>query len=276
MPSENINNPIESANKFKVGSEVFYNGHKCLIKEKHSPGRGETTYGLRIIGESEINPLIKVTEEELVSTQDKEGRHDSFVEKLMDEKFDEPIEDIAKKERAEKIKKLRAEEAELEKQITELRIQILALPYKDYDIKGEIDRRRGTTEKKEVKSFSIVYIEESIRKLLKGEVKSIDKLKVREAGNEIILDAEITVSKFFITAKISLGNARLANKGDSIALKDGYKLSATKAEDKVKDMFSKHINSIGEKIKEYIENEESKKVEKISIENGQLMVTFGK
>jgi hypothetical protein len=271
MPSENISSPAGPINKFKVGSTVFYNGLECVIVEKNKPAGEQNVYKLKVVGEDYLNLPIELTQEEMekeVSVSDKK----LWVPPNRASNEEENI----NRARLEKIESLKREEAEIAQAIDELRRQILALPYKEYDVKGEIEKKMSKTEQKVVRPFSIVYIEESIKKLLKNEVKSIEKLKVREVGNEIILDAEIVVSKFFITSKISLENAHLVNQGNSIGLKDGYRLSATKAEDKVKDLFSKHINSIGEKIKEYIEREEGKKVEKISIENGLLMVTFQK
>lgn len=128
----------------------------------------------------------------------------------------------------------------------------------------------------EAKTFSVDFIEKRVRELLKSEgaVKNINSLEIVGRGDTIKIDASITAKKFMISATVNLKDAFLINKGDTIGLKKGYSLSATKLEDKIKSFFSEHIDSIGEKLKEFIESENGKKVKKLWIEDGSLKVIF--
>jgi hypothetical protein len=76
-----------------------------------------------------------------------------------------------------------------------------------------------------------------------------------------------------MTSKITLKDAHIMSTGNELGVY-GYILSATRAEDRIKALFEANILNVGAKLKEYIEKEEKRKVEKIEIIKGELVVTF--
>ncbi|MFA5936825.1 MAG: hypothetical protein WC822_03030 [Candidatus Paceibacterota bacterium] len=109
-------------------------------------------------------------------------------------------------------------------------------------------------------------------------IKEIIKLSITGSGEKLRLNAEIKAGVLFIKTNIKFDNVCLINKGNNIQLEENYlsKITATKAEDTVKSKMAEHTDSIGEKLKEFIEKEKGKKVQKIWIEDGQLKVEYEK
>jgi hypothetical protein len=133
-------------------------------------------------------------------------------------------------------------------------------------------------ERREDYLYEAFYEESKIIEILKTidavkNIKEVQLLKAEGVDDRISLRIELTARKWLITTDVVL-SGRLINKGNGVALEDRYELTATTAEKKVKSLFAEHVNSIGEKVKEYIERETGKKVEKMEIANGELKVTY--
>ena len=128
------------------------------------------------------------------------------------------------------------------------------------------------------KSFKIEEIKQVLYKILMGfdAVKKVNNLEITKtpSGNRFILDAKITVKKL-VTIDIELNGLVILNTPDgNIEIASDYDLRASKMEGTVRDLFDKHLGSVGGKLKEYIGKEEGRSVDKVAIEDGKLKVTF--
>lgn len=185
---------------------------------------------------------------------------------------EENKEDIA---RLQEIEELKAEEAELREAIENLRKQILALPddEPEKELENEqtilIDEQRPEQMKKEVKNFSTGFMKERILPLLQNYVSEVKSLEIKGAGKEIILNTKVVKYNFNIGVE-----ATLQNEGNGIGIKS-YKIDAIfVAKGKAEREIAPQLNKVSDILREYIEKEEDRKVEKIEIENGELKVTF--
>ncbi|MEK7081074.1 MAG: hypothetical protein AAB902_01670 [Patescibacteria group bacterium] len=129
----------------------------------------------------------------------------------------------------------------------------------------ELERRSKT------ETFSTDFIKENILMLLKSvkkitEIKSID---VREVGKEIILNIKVKSSGFNIEIQ-----AILENKEGIVSLKS-YNIDASwLAKREAEKALRPYLEKISETLKEYIEKETGKRIEKIEIIRGGLKATF--
>ena len=132
--------------------------------------------------------------------------------------------------------------------------------------------------KEDIESFDNKYLEDRVRELLEPikEIKNIKVIKITGHGNELVLYANMTAGKFLIPIDISIDGISIVNQGNSIRFEKNYlsKITATKAEETVKDKISEHIDSIGIRIMEFISMDKNKPVEKIWIEDGKLKVLY--
>lgn len=181
--------------------------------------------------------------------------------------------------REEALAKLKAIIENAEKELKEIQKELETIKAKDSAEKAFTEKapETETIQGPETKIFSPEFIREKIVEILKDidAVKNIKEVRLLTANgvDKISLVIELTAKKRMVTTDIAL-SGRLINKENSIILEDGYILTSTKAEKKLKGLFAEHVNSIGEKVKEYIENETNKKVAKMEIVNGELKVTF--
>ncbi len=126
--------------------------------------------------------------------------------------------------------------------------------------------------KKEEKTYSVDFIKEKMRELLSkiDSIKEIKQLEIKGINDTIEIKSEIRAKKGFMGVTVKL-EAVLQNTKDSIDIKN-YKIDAGMLTSFVESLVSPQLNKIKDLIKEYIEKEEGKKVEKIWIEEGELKV----
>ncbi len=125
----------------------------------------------------------------------------------------------------------------------------------------------------ETKSFSTKFIEERIRGLL-SELKEISNVKsVEVKGNNKEIDLAIKITAKGFDVKVS---ATLGNENNLIIVKRHTIEANILVKGKAKEAIEPQLSKISDLLKKYIETEESREVEKIEIENGQLKVTFKK
>ena len=126
-------------------------------------------------------------------------------------------------------------------------------------------------------SFNIEFIKNKIQEIIANNegIKEIEGFSIVPGpNNEFILNVKKITAEFkFVftfTTDIVIKNAHIMNFKDGIKLNDNYEITATNYEKKVKDKMAKNIDKISDAIKEIVEKEVNKKVEKIWIENGEL------
>lgn len=136
------------------------------------------------------------------------------------------------------------------------------------------EARERQEPQKETTIFTLGELDASLREIISGyaNIKSIDVLEFIPQDDTLLIHAIINARKLGIKSRIEL-HAVLVNKGGSIKIQ-GYSLTATQSEEKIRELFAEHIDSIGTEIKKQIEKKEGKKVEKVEIVNGELKVTF--
>jgi hypothetical protein len=135
----------------------------------------------------------------------------------------------------------------------------------------EIEKSKAS-EAKEGKTYSVKDIKEKVILILQGikQVKEIKSLKIEDGKNTIFMEAKINVKKGFLTQDVEI-NATLVNDNEeNKVIVAGYDVDAGLLTSFIKPLISKNLNEVGNLLKEYIEKEENKKVEKIWIENGEL------
>jgi len=130
-------------------------------------------------------------------------------------------------------------------------------------------------EKSERESFDDKFIEDQIRDTLKGigAIREIKNLKIEGVGDTISINTSIKAKKGPISTNVDL-KADIENTKDGIGIKDGYSIKASSMEGIVKNLIEPNIKNISSSIKDHIEKEKGKKVEKIWIEDGKLKVEY--
>ncbi|MEI7810614.1 MAG: hypothetical protein WCI41_03610 [bacterium] len=126
------------------------------------------------------------------------------------------------------------------------------------------------------KIYSIEEIKKILPNILYEKIKilkKIDKLNLDGINGEIKLDAEVTI-KYMITISGIKIKGSLENIAEKIKIKDDYIIEAGSLTKKAKKEIQPYLEKVNEYIKEYIEKEEGKKVEKINIKDGKLEVVF--
>ena len=173
-----------------------------------------------------------------------------------------PLETETEKERLSQIEALKQEESVLERAITELREQIMALPDEE---------ELGNTEELKTKTFSVGFIKSRILPLLQNheKINEVISLDVKGAGKEILLNTTVESYGFNIKVQATLGN-----QGNIIAVKN-YNIDAMwPAKGKAEKALVPKLTEVSKILTAYIEKQENKKVEKMEIINGELKVTF--
>lgn len=152
----------------------------------------------------------------------------------------------------------------------------LAKIHEEKKLKEEInqisDKKENGEEKienKEIKEYSPEIIKEKITKLLSEikEVKTIDKVVVNGTGNLMNISAEF-VAKKLIKINVKL-TAILKNENNKINL-GGYKINAGALSPAIELIIKPKLDQVSDLIKEYIEKEENRKIEKMWINDGVL------
>ncbi len=131
-------------------------------------------------------------------------------------------------------------------------------------------------EEVEVKTFSLNFIEERIKSLLKSmpNIKEIKTLNVLEGGEgEISIFLEVRARKIRTIKNIAV-SINLENSGNGISVKD-YIVKASSLQKQVEELIVPKIEQIPKLVKSYIEKEKGEIVEKVEIKDGKLRVTFG-
>ncbi len=125
----------------------------------------------------------------------------------------------------------------------------------------------------EPKTFSTEFIRDKVRSFLVSNknIKEVKNLEVRGAGNEITLDLKVTAGPLGSEVGVQ---AILESKAGSIKVKShkidaGWMIKGT-----VEDILVSKLNEVSGLLKSYIETQEKKKVEKMEIINGELVVKF--
>lgn len=129
-------------------------------------------------------------------------------------------------------------------------------------------------EKIETKTFSKDFIRDLIVTLLKSEgvIKEVKNINIRSGYDNMVLDVAVKAEMFFVSVDITL-QAVLRNNAGSIKVTD-LQIEANRVREKVESIIISKFSKTSEIIKNYIEKKEKKKVEKMEIINGELMVTF--
>lgn len=128
--------------------------------------------------------------------------------------------------------------------------------------------------------FPNTYIEKEVASLLQNinEIQEIKRLRITGEGNELSLTgsflAKVKIGGL-IPVKINIDiSAQIENSDGSIKIKDGYSITADKGQDKVRAKIEPHLSKLPVEIKNFIEREQRKKVEKVWIEDGKLHVQY--
>lgn len=176
---------------------------------------------------------------------------------------------------------------EVEKEIAKLEAEINALP----EDEEEKEEEEEAPEEELVSDAEIVetekeytdqFIKREIYKLLQkvGSLKKINELDVKGRGQEMFLETQVTAykdekKKSTVDVKIK---ATLENKDGGVKIKnysiDAGLLARFFAQKEVESKILPHLENISSILKEYIQTEEKREVEKIEIENGKLKVSF--
>jgi hypothetical protein len=125
----------------------------------------------------------------------------------------------------------------------------------------------------ESKTFSTQFIETKIRSLLvsSDNIKEIKKLEVTSGGGEMTLDLEVAAGP--LSSRVGV-RAVLESKAGSIVVKD-HKINASWAiKGTVEKLLVPKLDEVSGFLQSYIEKQENKKVEKMEIVDGQLVVRF--
>lgn len=203
-----------------------------------------------------VKPEIHTDEPESLEIKDDEVEKKKTIDKL----YSEIIEMI------DRSTKSLLREKELENELTQL-------------IASSKKEATEPTKKIEAKpfSFNIEFIKNKIQEIIANNegIKKIEGFSIIPGpNNEFILNVKKITAEFnFIftfTTDITIKNARIVNFKDGIRLNDDYEMTATNYEKKVKNKMAQNIDKISGAIKEIIEKEVGKKVEKVWIEDGEL------
>ena len=123
-------------------------------------------------------------------------------------------------------------------------------------------------------SLSADYIKKEIEKLLKNadQIEKVENLELEIEKDHININAEIKAKN----QTIGLENVKIVNKGSSVEIESGYKIKANfVVKGLAGSLIKKNIKTIPEKLKSFIEeNRPGKKVEKIQIEDGKLLINY--
>ena len=216
-------------------------------------------YDLNKISREEIAPKINNIKESVIENKDSDNKNLERQKKI-DEVYSEIMEII----------RINNESLLKEKELENKLAQLIASKTKK-EMVGE------PAKKIEAKpfSFNIEFIKNKIQEILKSipEIKEIiPEISATGSKNELVLNATIK-AKYGVNINIFLKNAHIINNGDSIMVdKDSFsvKTDTWGTEGTVKKLIASNIDMLGYKIKEIIEKEVGKKVEKVWIENGEL------
>jgi|GEM_PF-3935615 len=189
--------------------------------------------------------------------------------------FDKLIESIIEtKKLEEKLTEIIVLEAERDKNTSEFFKETKDKKDTEQNKENDLLKSKEGSEKREVFSYKIDIIKEEIHKILfyNEHINKIYKLDIDGAENKINIKGAIEgIKKTFlkdIKVDISI-NAELINNGDNIIISQ-YNLDAGILTPLIKPIIEKNLNTISDKIKEFIKKKENKKVEKIWIEGGEL------
>jgi len=128
-------------------------------------------------------------------------------------------------------------------------------------------------QKPEKKTFSIDFVRDKVKSLLESQeaIKEVKSLDIKGNNTEIELTTEVKAGPASSDVRVE---AVLENKNGDISVKS-YNIKANfLVKPLAKGIIVPKLNQVSELLRSYIENEERKKVEKIEIVNGELVVTF--
>lgn len=132
---------------------------------------------------------------------------------------------------------------------------------------------RDSSEAMKVKIFSMEFIKERVRTFLASNknIKEVKNLEVKGSVNEITLNLKVLAGPLGSEVGVQ---AVLESKGGNIKVKShkieaGWMIKGT-----VEGILVPKLNEVSELLKSYIEKEEKKKVEKMEIINGELVIKF--
>ena len=141
------------------------------------------------------------------------------------------------------------------------------------DKKPEAPIKKETIKTPELKTFPTGFIKDKIKNFLVSNknIKEVKNLEVRGSGNEIILDLKVSAGPLGSEVGVQ---AILESKAGNIKVKNhkieaGWMIKGT-----VEGILVPKLNEVSGLLKSYIEKKENKKVEKMEIVNGELVVTF--
>jgi hypothetical protein len=141
------------------------------------------------------------------------------------------------------------------------------------DKKPEAQSKKETIKTQESKTFSAEFSRGKIRDLLVSNknIKEVKNLEVRGVGGEINLDLKVSAGPLGSEVGVQ---AILESRGGNIRVKShkidaGWMIKGT-----VESILVPKLNEVSGLLKSYIEKEEKKKVEKMEIINGELVVKF--
>ncbi len=175
---------------------------------------------------------------------------------------------------------------EVEKEIAKLEAEINALPEDEEEKEEEETPEEELVSDAEIveaeKEYTDQFIKREIYKLLQkaGSLKKINELEVKGKGQEMFLETQVTAyrdekKKSTVDVKIK---ATLENSDGGVKIKnysiDAGFLARVFAQKEVESKILPHLENISSILKEYIQTEEKREVEKIEIEDGKLKVIF--
>lgn len=180
----------------------------------------------------------------------------------------EAVEIAKRKEEEVEILKIKDRMAQRAQEITEIKIAL-----------EEIKRKSASTlltqvekiKTPKMETFSTDFIKGIVLPMLKPHVGSIKKFELKGNRSEITLDATITKKMQNINIQ-----ATLIEKDGELVLKNSPIISARfeTTKKKAEEELAPHLDKISKTIKEFIEKEKGKKVDKMEIVNGELRVIY--
>jgi hypothetical protein len=147
--------------------------------------------------------------------------------------------------------------------------EVSAEETKDLTVENKSEKEKG----QEIKTYSVDFIKSKVLSLIGGikEIGSVEKFDIVGLEKNITINTTVTSWGFDINVKIEI-----ENEDNGIVIKK-YNIDAKwPAKGKAEKALVPRLGEISEMLKNYIEKEEGKKVEKMEIENGELKVDFKK
>jgi len=236
---------------------------KNKIVEKIWIEDGQLKAKYKKIGEIPVVPVEKIPEPEI-----KEDVKDESTKSIKEEEEENKVANI---------QTLEKQESESEERLKQEKID--ALKKKEIDLERKINERKLKIDQLQKLAemlpdeFLPDYIEQKILSLLQkyeNEIEIVKKPEVIGTDKEITINA--VVNKYFYNIKI---NVVIGNKQDGIEIKKHeIECKSKKIKKRAEDLLLPQLAKISELLKNYIEEEKGKEVERIWIEDGVLMASY--